>query len=52
MKFNWFKVIESARVDMRKPDSDIYLYTCEKLGLTPTETVFLGIYLFIIILIN
>lgn len=33
-------VVESCRVKMRKPNSDIYLHTIEQLGLTPQECVF------------
>jgi putative hydrolase of the HAD superfamily len=33
--------VESARVGLRKPDPRIYQLTCEQLGVTPTDAVFL-----------
>jgi epoxide hydrolase-like predicted phosphatase len=33
--------VESARVGMRKPDPRIYQLTCEQLGVTPEQAVFL-----------
>jgi len=34
-------VVESSRVNMRKPDPRIYLYTCERLGVAPERCIFL-----------
>jgi putative hydrolase of the HAD superfamily len=34
-------VVESAREGMRKPDPRIYGLTCERLGIAPTDAVFL-----------
>lgn len=34
-------VVESCRVQMRKPFPDIYLYTLEKLGLNAEECIFI-----------
>ncbi len=34
-------VVESAREGLRKPDPAIYRLTCDRLGVRPTETVFL-----------
>jgi putative hydrolase of the HAD superfamily len=34
-------VIESAKVNLRKPDPRIYLLACERLGVAPEQTVFL-----------
>jgi putative hydrolase of the HAD superfamily len=34
-------IVESARVGLRKPDPRIYELVCERLGVTPAETVFL-----------
>ena len=34
-------IVESARVGLRKPDTRIYELVCERLGVTPAESVFL-----------
>ena len=34
-------IVESAKVGLRKPDPRIYQMTCEQLGVTPVEAVFL-----------
>jgi epoxide hydrolase-like predicted phosphatase len=34
-------IVESARVGLRKPDPRIYELVCERLGVTPAESVFL-----------
>jgi epoxide hydrolase-like predicted phosphatase len=34
-------IVESARVGLRKPDPRIYELVCERLGVTPKESVFL-----------
>jgi len=34
-------IVESARVGVRKPDPRIYVMTCEQLGVTPEQAVFL-----------
>jgi putative hydrolase of the HAD superfamily len=34
-------IVESARVGLRKPDPRIYELVCERLGVTPSESVFL-----------
>jgi len=34
-------VVDSSEVGLRKPDSAIYLLTCERLGVKPDEAVFL-----------
>ncbi|MFM7225836.1 MAG: HAD family hydrolase [Actinomycetota bacterium] len=33
-------VVDSSHVGMRKPEADIYLLACERLGVAPTETIF------------
>jgi epoxide hydrolase-like predicted phosphatase len=33
-------VVDSSHVGMRKPDREIYELTCERMGITPSETVF------------
>ena len=38
----WFdEVVDSCVVGMRKPNPDIYLHTCERVGVAPHEAVFL-----------
>uniref|UniRef100_A0AC34GMT4 Epoxide hydrolase n=1 Tax=Panagrolaimus sp. ES5 TaxID=591445 RepID=A0AC34GMT4_9BILA len=34
-------IVESCKVNMRKPFPDIYKYTLEKLGLKPEECIFI-----------
>jgi putative hydrolase of the HAD superfamily len=34
------EVVDSSHVGMRKPDREIYELTCERMGITPNETVF------------
>ena len=34
------EVVDSSHVGMRKPEPEIYLLTCERLGITPSEGVF------------
>uniref|UniRef100_F6PJS6 AB hydrolase-1 domain-containing protein n=1 Tax=Ciona intestinalis TaxID=7719 RepID=F6PJS6_CIOIN len=41
LKLYFNEVIESAREGIRKPDTEIYKLTCKKLGVVPTEVVFL-----------
>ena len=41
MKLISFKIIESARVNCRKPGEKIFNLTLEKLGINPTEAVFI-----------
>ena len=35
------KVIESSKIGMRKPDPEIYKYTCEQMGKTPEQILYL-----------
>ena len=35
------QVIESSKIGMRKPDPQIYTYTCEQMGVTPDEILYL-----------
>ncbi|WP_169568051.1 HAD-IA family hydrolase [Sneathiella limimaris] len=35
------QVIESSKIGMRKPDPEIYTYTCEQMGVEPAEIVYL-----------
>jgi putative hydrolase of the HAD superfamily len=38
----WFDVVvDSCMVGVRKPDPEIYLLACDRLGVTPSESVFL-----------
>jgi epoxide hydrolase-like predicted phosphatase len=34
------EVVDSSHVGMRKPDREIYALTCERMGITPEESVF------------
>ncbi len=35
------QVIESSKIGMRKPDPQIYTYTCEQMGVSPEEILYL-----------
>ncbi|MBE7638531.1 HAD-IA family hydrolase [Sneathiella sp. P13V-1] len=35
------QVIESSKIGMRKPDPEIYKYTCEQMGMQPDEILYL-----------